>query len=157
MSKKALNELAAVLAATRASAAMRDLLEALLTPRERARLALRWRLVCLLASGAHQRSIARQLGISLCNITRGSRELKRRSMFRQKVSQFVRDQLKLKPGASPPRHYACRATYTACSRKRVTRRCPRAAAGAPPRRPFGASGHFATDVASGVATKKSNH
>ena len=119
MSKKALNELAAVLAATRASAAMRDLLEALLTPRERARLALRWRLVCLLASGAHQRSIARQLGISLCNITRGSRELKRRSMFRQKVSQFVRDQLKLKPGASPPRHYACRAT-----------RCPRAAAGA---------------------------
>ena len=123
MSKKALNELAAVLAATRASAAMRDLLEALLTPRERARLALRWRLVCLLASGVHQRSIARQLGISLCNITRGSRELKRRSMFRQKVSQFVRDQLKLKPGASPPR------------------------------RPFGASGHFATDVASGVATQ----
>jgi len=94
MSKEALNELAAVLADTRQSAAMRDLLEALLTPRERARLALRWRLVCLLASGMHQRTIARKLGISLCKITRGSRELKRRSVFRQKVNQFVRDQLK---------------------------------------------------------------
>lgn len=94
MSNQALNELAAVLADTRASAAMRDLLEALLTPRERARLALRWRLVCLLASGVHQRSIAQKLGISLCNITRGSRELKRRPVFRQKVSQFVRDQSK---------------------------------------------------------------
>ena len=94
MPKEALQELATVLAYTREPAAMRALLEALLTPRERARLALRWRLVCLLVSGVHQRSIARQLGISLCNITRGSRELKRRPAFRQKVSQFVRDQLK---------------------------------------------------------------
>ena len=94
MSKEALKELAAVLAATRKPAAMRDLIEALLTPRERARLALRWRLVCLLVSGVHQRSIARQLGISLCNITRGSRELKRRSVFRQQVRRCVRDQLK---------------------------------------------------------------
>jgi len=94
MPKEALKELAAVLADTRASAAMQDLLKALLTPRERARLALRWRLVCLLASGMHQRTIARKLGISLCNITRGSRELKRRSVFRRKVGQFVRDQLK---------------------------------------------------------------
>ena len=94
MPKEALKELAAVLAETRGRAAMQDLLEALLTPRERARLALRWRLVCLLTSGVHQRSIARQLGISLCNITRGSRELKRRNAFRRKVGQFVRDQLK---------------------------------------------------------------
>ena len=101
MPKEALKELAAVLADTHTPAAMRDLLEALLTPRELARLALRWRLVCLLTAGVHQRSIARQLGISLCNITRGSRELKRRPVFRQKVRQFVRDRLKLKPGASP--------------------------------------------------------
>ena len=94
MSKKALNELAAVLADMRAPSAMRDLLEALLTPRERARLALRWRLVCLLASGMHQRTIARKLGISLCKITRGSRELKRRPVFRQKVIKFIRDQSK---------------------------------------------------------------
>ncbi|MDD5676481.1 MAG: Trp family transcriptional regulator [Kiritimatiellae bacterium] len=95
MSKDALKELATVLADTHESAAMRDLLEALLTPRERARLARRWRLVCLLTSGVHQRTIARKLGISLCNITRGSRELKRRTVFRQKVSRFVRGQKKL--------------------------------------------------------------
>ena len=99
MSKQALNELAAVLADTRAPSAMRGLLEALLTPRERARLALRWRLVCLLISGVHQRSIARQLGISLCNITRGSRELKRRPVFRQKVNQYLAGRENSKPGA----------------------------------------------------------
>ena len=106
MPKEALKELAAVLADTRESAAMRELLEALLTPRERARLALRWRLVCLLTSGVHQRSIARQLGISLCNITRGSRELKRRSVFRQKISQFVRDQLKQNRAQARRKEYA---------------------------------------------------
>ena len=106
MSKEALNELAAVLADTRESAAMRALLEALLTPRERARLALRWRLVCLLASGVHQRSIARQLGISLCNITRGSRELKRRPVFRRKVSQFINDQLKQSRAQSRRKEYS---------------------------------------------------
>lgn len=94
ISSEALGELVAVLADTHEPSAMRDLLEALLTPRERTRLALRWRLVCLLAGGAHQRSIARQLGISLCNITRGSRELKRRTVFRRKVARFVRSQLK---------------------------------------------------------------
>ena len=92
MPKEALKELATVLADTHEPAAMQDLIEALLTPREQARLALRWRLVCLLASGMHQRTIARKLGISLCKITRGSRELKRRPVFRQKVSQFVRGQ-----------------------------------------------------------------
>ena len=106
MSKEALKELAVVLANTRKPAAMRDLLEALLTPRERARLALRWRLVCLLASGMHQRTIARKLGISLCKITRGSRELKQCPVFRQKVSLFIRGQEKSKPGVSPPKGIA---------------------------------------------------
>lgn len=103
MPKEALKELADVLADTREPSAMRDLLKALLTPQERARLALRWRLVCLLASGVHQRTIARKLGISLCKITRGSRELKRCPVFRKKVNQFVRGQRNLKPGISPPK------------------------------------------------------
>ncbi|MFW6293058.1 MAG: Trp family transcriptional regulator [Spirochaetota bacterium] len=38
----------------------------------------------LLEEGVSQREIARRLGISLCNITRGSRELKKPdSAFRQ--------------------------------------------------------------------------
>jgi TrpR family trp operon transcriptional repressor len=73
---EALRELARVLAALGKSAEVRDTLYALLTPRERENLALRWRLVCLLEQGMTQRAIAQALGVSLCKITRGSRELK---------------------------------------------------------------------------------
>ena len=53
-----------------------DVLYALLTPRERQKIALRWQLVRLLEKGMTQRAIAAELGVSLCKITRGSRELK---------------------------------------------------------------------------------
>lgn len=55
---------------------MRDLLNGMLTPQERRKLALRWQILQLLQQGMSQRAIAKELGISLCNITRGSRELK---------------------------------------------------------------------------------
>ncbi len=55
---------------------IRRLLDEVLTPRERADLASRWRLMKLLLQGRTQRSIAAELGLSLCKITRGSRELK---------------------------------------------------------------------------------
>jgi|GEM_PF-430074 len=54
-----------------------EFLGGLLTPGERANIALRWELVKMLERGISQRDIARMLGISLCKITRGSRELKR--------------------------------------------------------------------------------
>ena len=72
----ALGELCVAIAALRRPEEVRDFLRALLTPPERARIALRWRLVCLLATGMKQRAIATRLGLSLCKITRGSRELK---------------------------------------------------------------------------------
>ncbi len=53
-------------------------LESILTPREVRELAGRWELVKRLAAGESQRSIARRLHMSLCKITRGSRELKKR-------------------------------------------------------------------------------
>lgn len=65
-------------------------MKALLTPPERARLGLRWRLVCLLAAGMPQRVIARELGISLCKITRGSRELKFKPAFRKIVVEYIK-------------------------------------------------------------------
>jgi TrpR family transcriptional regulator, trp operon repressor len=52
-------------------------LESILTAREVRALARRWELVKLLDRGESQRSIARTLGMSLCKITRGSRELKK--------------------------------------------------------------------------------
>jgi len=51
-------------------------LRGILTPRELDDLSSRWELVKRLRRGDSQRSIARDLGVSLCKITRGSRELK---------------------------------------------------------------------------------
>ncbi len=63
-----------------------DFIRAILTPRELDKIALRWRLVKLLKEGHSQRRIAEELGVSLCKITRGSRELKHGSSgFRQVV------------------------------------------------------------------------
>ena len=97
MPEHAMHELAAVLDAARSPGELQDLLEALLTPKERARLARRWQLVCLLAAGVDQRTIARQLGLSLCNITRGSRELKRRPLFRRQVLRWTESRIQTIP------------------------------------------------------------
>jgi TrpR family trp operon transcriptional repressor len=56
-----------------------DFLVCLLTPSEMDEIAKRWALVKEIASGRPQREIAKDLGLSLCKITRGSRELKKES------------------------------------------------------------------------------
>ena len=52
-------------------------LYSLFTPSEADEIAKRWALVKEIAKGRPQRDIARELGLSLCKITRGSRELKK--------------------------------------------------------------------------------
>lgn len=60
-----------------------EFLYSLLTPAEADEMAKRWALVKELAHGTPQRRIAEDLGLSLCKITRGSRELKKEgSAFR---------------------------------------------------------------------------
>ncbi|MDX9826953.1 MAG: Trp family transcriptional regulator [Spirochaetia bacterium] len=54
-----------------------NFLYSLLTPSEADEMAKRWALVKRLAEGKPQRRIAEELGLSLCKITRGSRELKK--------------------------------------------------------------------------------
>lgn len=54
-----------------------NFLYSLLTPAEADEMAKRWALVKELAQGTPQRKIAEELGLSLCKITRGSRELKK--------------------------------------------------------------------------------
>lgn len=77
-------DIARVLATARTPAVVEKLLRELLTPGEVQRLSLRWEIVRLLAAGRSQRTIARRLGVSLCNITRGARELKQdESMLRR--------------------------------------------------------------------------
>jgi len=87
-------ELSRVLAATEDPALVRDFLTSLLTPSERLDVAARWELVNRIDLGETQRRVAQELGVSLCKITRGSRELKKpNSPF--KAMLRLRDQLSL--------------------------------------------------------------
>jgi TrpR family trp operon transcriptional repressor len=80
-----LREMSRALARIHDPALIGGFLESILTPREVRDLAGRWELVKLLAQGRSQRSIARGLHMSLCKITRGSRELKKPRSALKKV------------------------------------------------------------------------
>ena len=61
-----------------------DFIECLFTPAERKDIANRWLLVKEIDKGTTQREIAKKFGMSLCKITRGSKELsKPDSAFRR--------------------------------------------------------------------------
>lgn len=72
-----LRDLSAVLARLRDPELVERFLRAILTPAEAADLGSRWELVQRLEAGESQRAISAELGLSLCKITRGSRELKK--------------------------------------------------------------------------------
>ena len=81
---KNLAELAQVLSHVKERDLIEDFLRCLLTPAEIADIAGRWALVKALERKTPQREIAKTLGVSLCKITRGSRELKKEnSAFRR--------------------------------------------------------------------------
>jgi len=88
---KSLREIACVLAETRDAKYILHFLHSLLTPNEIHEIASRWELVKLLDQGYSQRQIAQQLGLSLCKITRGSRELKRQdSPFKHMIEKLAK-------------------------------------------------------------------
>ena len=67
-----------------------DFLKCILTKREYEEIDGRWELVKLLDRGVSQRRIARELGMSLCKITRGSRELKKKdSAFKRVLREYL--------------------------------------------------------------------
>jgi TrpR family trp operon transcriptional repressor len=77
-------EMSKALAKTKDSDLIEEFLHSLLTTSEVDEIAKRWALVKDLARGVPQREIAGSLGLSLCKITRGSRELKKdNSAFRR--------------------------------------------------------------------------
>ncbi len=77
INETAMQELSETLAACTDPLLIEDFLKSLLTVSESAGVANRWALVRLLDEGMSQRNIAKELGLSLCNITRGSKELKK--------------------------------------------------------------------------------
>ncbi len=83
-------DIAAVLARMREPRSVERLLRELLTASEAEKLSLRWDIVRFLSEGESQRAIAQKLGVSLCKITRGARELRRgestlKRVFAQRV------------------------------------------------------------------------
>ncbi|MBN1637093.1 MAG: helix-turn-helix domain-containing protein [Deltaproteobacteria bacterium] len=82
---KNISELADVICRINNVELMKRLLQEILTPQEIDTLVLRWELLKLLDQGLSQREVARRLGISLCKITRGSRELKKEDSAIKKV------------------------------------------------------------------------
>jgi TrpR family trp operon transcriptional repressor len=85
-----LSELAATLTKTGDSKLIKAFLHCLLTPAETADIAARWALVKALDQKIPQREIAKTLGLSLCKITRGSRELKKPDSAFQKMLELLR-------------------------------------------------------------------
>ncbi len=88
MKKK--SEIAQYLAGTKNPEKIQSFLESILTPAELHDLNLRWELVKMLDKGMSQRQIAGELHISLCKITRGSRELKKKkSVLKEAIDKFT--------------------------------------------------------------------
>jgi TrpR family trp operon transcriptional repressor len=90
--KENLNELVLTLAGTTDSGLIEDLLRCLLTPAETADIAARWALVKALKQKIPQREIARDLRVSLCKITRVSRELKKPGSAFQRIGAFSKQE-----------------------------------------------------------------
>ena len=80
-----IKELARLLAVTSNEEEIEEFLVSIFTPAELRTLSSRWELVKFLEQGISQRTIARQLGLSLCKITRGSRELKKENSILKKM------------------------------------------------------------------------
>jgi TrpR family trp operon transcriptional repressor len=80
------------IATTLAVLADADLIErfirSILTTAEVRLVSSRWELVKMLKAGKSQRAIAKELGLSLCKITRGSRELKGESSALRRIIEI---------------------------------------------------------------------
>ncbi|MDC7222546.1 MAG: Trp family transcriptional regulator [Spirochaetales bacterium] len=75
--EKYIREMSETLAKTSDPDLIEKFLPCLLTQNELQEVASRWALVKLIDQGVSQRKIATELGLSLCKITRGSKELKK--------------------------------------------------------------------------------
>ncbi len=78
-------EISEILADIYSKEEMEMFLAEILTPKELDDVALRWQLMKDLFSGSTQRSIAKKHKISLCKITRGSKQLKKDQSLSLKI------------------------------------------------------------------------
>ena len=82
---KNIKEICLYLANTDNPATIESLLKSIFTAAELKDLDSRWQIIKQLQEGEPQRSIAKNLGVSLCKITRGSKELKKPNSILKKA------------------------------------------------------------------------
>ncbi len=82
---RSINKIIKIFAEINDPAEMKKLFNEIFTPAEIQDVALRWRLMEMLDQGIPQRKIAKDLKISLCKITRGSKILKKRKSVSKKL------------------------------------------------------------------------
>ncbi len=87
---ESIKEIAHYLARVDKPKVVEEFLSSLFTPAELETLSSRWELVKLLDQGVSQRTIARQLHLSLCKITRGSKELKKKNSVLKKALKTIK-------------------------------------------------------------------
>ena len=82
---KTLKELAGALSRIKDKKLIEEFLISILTKNEIKTISSRWELVKLLYQGVSQRQISKKLNLSLCKITRGSKELKKENSVLKKI------------------------------------------------------------------------
>lgn len=87
----ALTELSTALAGVDDKILLEEFLKCILTESEIGEVTSRWTLVRRIKEGQTQRSIAKELGLSLCKITRGSKELKKEDSAFKKVIEIYEE------------------------------------------------------------------
>ncbi|MDX9800581.1 MAG: Trp family transcriptional regulator [Spirochaetia bacterium] len=87
---KSLEQLSMALALTDDPKLIEEFLGSILTPNEISEVSARWALVLQIYRGKSQRKISEDLGLSLCKITRGSKELKKEnSPFKKMIEKWI--------------------------------------------------------------------
>ena len=89
--RDAIDEICSVLARIQDKKLISDFFGCLFTAAELKDFSNRWHLVKELDAGTTQREIAKKYGMSLCNITRGSREMKKEDSAFRKVLDMLAD------------------------------------------------------------------
>jgi TrpR family trp operon transcriptional repressor len=89
VSTKNIKEISRILADIKDARLIEQFLKEILTKSELKSLAARWDIVKLLARGTTQRKIAHDLHLSLCNITRGSKELHKKNSAIKRIIQLT--------------------------------------------------------------------
>ena len=86
--KKNIKEISNVLSQLDNADFIEKLMNELFTEKELKNLSSRWEIVKLLDKGVTQRKIAKDLHLSLCNITRGSKELNKKESAMKKILEL---------------------------------------------------------------------